>query len=74
MVLMGGSGSGKTTLLNAIAGRGENMEVRYFTTEKARLSPNYTKLAFFSFSFSPPLFFFMEERANLMIDTWGSAN
>ena len=25
---MGGSGSGKTTLLNAIAGRGQNMEVR----------------------------------------------
>eukprot|EP00026_Physarum_polycephalum_P000722 Phypoly_transcript_00723.p1 GENE.Phypoly_transcript_00723~~Phypoly_transcript_00723.p1 ORF type:complete len:1358 (+),score=194.06 Phypoly_transcript_00723:83-4156(+) len=28
VVLMGGSGSGKTTLLNAIAGRGENMQIR----------------------------------------------
>jgi ABC-type sugar transport system ATPase subunit len=33
VVLMGGSGSGKTTLLNAIAGRGENMQVCINNTE-----------------------------------------
>lgn len=37
VVLMGGSGSGKTTLLNAIAGRGDNMEVCSLPQKKKKL-------------------------------------